>query len=88
MAMAKRKLDIIQNIKYLLKTIFPSLLTASIILDVIMIIVPRILLKIIFSFKKIKLKIIRKTVDSCFSILKLEGSKPYLASMFSLSVAA
>ena len=42
----------------------------------------------ICSFKNIILKITKNTVDNCFNILKLDGLRPYLASILSLSVNA
>ena len=50
--------------------------------------VPSSLLNTNSSFKSVKPNIIIKTVDNCFNILNVEGSNPYLASMFNLSVTA
>ncbi|MBQ8659411.1 MAG: hypothetical protein IJ475_01045 [Bacilli bacterium] len=54
----------------------------------IIIIAPAIFIGTGCSFKKMKLNMIKNTVDSCFNILNVDGSRPYLASVFNLSVAA
>ena len=73
--------------KYLFILIFP-LSNASNIFATIMIIEPNIFLNTIFSLRNINPNIIKNTVDNCFSILNTEGSNPYLASIFNLSVNA
>ena len=88
MAIAKRKFEIIHMIKYLLSSSFPLLFVDNRIFARSMRIIPMILVKMIFSFRNTKPNITKKTVDSCLSILNVEGAKPYLASMFNLSVAA
>ena len=87
-AIAKRKFEIIHMIKYLLSSSFPLLFVDNRIFARSIIIIPMILGKMIFSFRNTKPNITKKTVDSCLSILNVEGAKPYLASMFNLSVAA
>ena len=88
MAIAKRKFEIMHMIKYLLSSAFPFLFVDNRIFARNMIIIPMILVKMIFSFRNTKPNITKKTVDSCLSILNVEGARPYLASMFNLSVAA
>ena len=87
-AIAKRKFEIMHMIKYLLSSSFPLLFVDNRIFAISMRIIPTILVKIIFSFKNTKPNITKNTVDNCLSILNVEGAKPYLASMFNLSVAA
>ena len=87
-AIAKRKFEIIHMIKYLLSSSFPLLFVDNRIFARSMRIIPTTLVKIIFSFKNTKPNITRNTVDNCLSILNVEGARPYLASMFNLSVAA
>ena len=87
-AIAKRKFEIIHMIKYLLSSSFPLLFVDNRIFARSMRIIPTTLVKIIFSFKNTKPNITKNTVDNCLSILNVEGARPYLASMFNLSVAA
>lgn len=87
-AIAKRKFEIIHMIKYLLSSSFPLLFVDNRIFARSMRIIPTTLVKKIFSFKNTKPNITRNTVDNCLSILNVEGARPYLASMFNLSVAA
>lgn len=87
-AIAKRKFEIIHMIKYLLSSSFPLLFVDNRIFARSMRIIPTTLVKMIFSFKNTKPNITKNTVDNCLSILNVEGARPYLASMFNLSVAA
>ena len=86
-AIANNIFEIIDIIKYLL--ILNLLLSnASIKLPKMIISAPIILVSTKSSFRNINPNIIKNTVDNCFNMLKVEGSRPYLASIFSLSVAA
>ena len=87
-ATAKRKFEIKHIIKYLFNSNFPDLLIDSKIFETIISNIPNIFLKIKASFKNTNPNITKKTVDNCFNILKVEGSRPYLALIFNLSVIA
>ena len=87
-ATANKKFEITDIIKYLLNSNLPDLFRDNRKFDAIIKIIPKILLITKSSLRNINPNITKNTVDNCFNILKVEGSRPYLASIFNLSVTA
>ncbi len=75
-AIANKKFDIKDIIKYLFKQILPLLSNARKMFDRTIKHAPMTFFNTNGSFKKRKPKIIRNTVDSCFSILNVDGARP------------